>query len=540
MECPEFTCVCPMTGQPDFATIRLRYVPPPALRRAEEPEALPLELPRRGDVPRGGDEPDLRRPRRARSTPRFLEVVGDFAVRGGIHTVVTARHGERPPGPASAAPPRRASAPTPTPRIRPSFSPRGADGECGTAGSRSRTSTTARRAASPPQVARALAARGHDVRLVEATGDLEPRDPVTRRLRRPPGVALHLALAAARFGLRGGARAPLEHPVRVRLPRAARRRGAARARPAPPDLVLQNGALFAPGLPAPYPYALLLDHTRALAMRSPAWPMAGLSAPLDYGDAWRVRETSVYRRARVLATFSENVARSLVARLRRRSRARARGGRRRERVPGRGAAPATTARTILFVGRDFARKGGPVLAEAFARLRRGSRARACSWPVRARRRALPERRSLARAGRARRARPPCSRRRRCSRCPRLREPFGLAFLDAMACAVPCVGTPIEAVPEIVDGRRDRAPRPTRRSGALADALRRAPRIPLRARAMGARGRARVASRFLWSHVAERLEEALLAALSPPGRPPTRARAARAVSAGVDRSRPAPM
>ncbi|HEY2031060.1 MAG TPA: preQ(1) synthase, partial [Myxococcales bacterium] len=26
-ECPEFTCVCPMTGQPDFATIRIAYVP---------------------------------------------------------------------------------------------------------------------------------------------------------------------------------------------------------------------------------------------------------------------------------------------------------------------------------------------------------------------------------------------------------------------------------------------------------------------------------------------------------------------------------
>ena len=26
-ECPEFTCVCPKTGQPDFATIRIRYTP---------------------------------------------------------------------------------------------------------------------------------------------------------------------------------------------------------------------------------------------------------------------------------------------------------------------------------------------------------------------------------------------------------------------------------------------------------------------------------------------------------------------------------
>src|SRR5512136_394400 len=27
MECPEFTCLCPMTGQPDFATIRIQYIP---------------------------------------------------------------------------------------------------------------------------------------------------------------------------------------------------------------------------------------------------------------------------------------------------------------------------------------------------------------------------------------------------------------------------------------------------------------------------------------------------------------------------------
>ena len=27
MECPEFTCVCPRTGQPDFATVRITYVP---------------------------------------------------------------------------------------------------------------------------------------------------------------------------------------------------------------------------------------------------------------------------------------------------------------------------------------------------------------------------------------------------------------------------------------------------------------------------------------------------------------------------------
>ena len=41
MECPEFTCVCPMTGQPDFATIRLRYVP---AARCVELKSLKLYL----------------------------------------------------------------------------------------------------------------------------------------------------------------------------------------------------------------------------------------------------------------------------------------------------------------------------------------------------------------------------------------------------------------------------------------------------------------------------------------------------------------
>ena len=93
--CPEFTCVCPMTGQPDFATIRIRYVP---AARCVELKSLKLYLwTFRGEgafheavTNRICD--DLVRA----LSPRWLEVTGDFAVRGGIHTVVTARHGERP------------------------------------------------------------------------------------------------------------------------------------------------------------------------------------------------------------------------------------------------------------------------------------------------------------------------------------------------------------------------------------------------------------------------------------------------------------
>lgn len=361
-------------------------------------------------------------------------------------------------------------------------------------------------------ISQALAARGHDLRLVEATGDLEPRDPLTRRPRPTPRVLLNLGLATVRFG-----RLALGHRwnTTYAFDHHAQRAGEAlRALRRPPDIVLQNGALFAPGSPPPYPYALLVDHTRALAMRSPAWPEAGLAAPPDYGPGWRARETRTYRRARLVASFSENTARSLErdygvdpARIC---------------VVGAGAnvfpdeAPRLDdGRTVLFVGREFARKGGTFLAEAFRRVRRK----------------LPDARLLV-AGPA--AAPPLPEgavwlgdvplaevaalfaQTTVFAMPTLREPFGLAYLDAMACAVPCVGTSIEAVPEIVQDGETGLLVPPGDADALAAALERLLSDPLRARTMGARGRQRVASRFLWTHVAEKLERALLAAVAPRG------------------------
>jgi 7-cyano-7-deazaguanine reductase len=91
MECPEFTCVCPRTGQPDFATIRIRYVPADL---CVELKSLKLYLWSFRDqgtfheavVNRILD--DLVQALR----PRSMTVVGDFNVRGGIHTTVSATH----------------------------------------------------------------------------------------------------------------------------------------------------------------------------------------------------------------------------------------------------------------------------------------------------------------------------------------------------------------------------------------------------------------------------------------------------------------
>ena len=90
-ECPEFTCVCPMTGQPDFATIRISYTPD---KECVELKSLKLYLWSFRDEGAFHEAvtnrilDDLV----AAVKPRKAEVVGDFFVRGGIHTVVVARH----------------------------------------------------------------------------------------------------------------------------------------------------------------------------------------------------------------------------------------------------------------------------------------------------------------------------------------------------------------------------------------------------------------------------------------------------------------
>ena len=91
MECPEFTCVCPMTGQPDFATIRIRYVP---AARCVELKSLKLYLWSFRDEGTFHEAvtnrilDDLVRA----IAPRRMTVEGDFNVRGGIHTTVSASH----------------------------------------------------------------------------------------------------------------------------------------------------------------------------------------------------------------------------------------------------------------------------------------------------------------------------------------------------------------------------------------------------------------------------------------------------------------
>ncbi len=91
IECPEFTAVCPKTGQPDFGTIRIRYV---ADKTCIELKSLKLYLQsfRQRGIFYEDVTNEILDDLVTACAPRRMTVVGDFNVRGGIGTVVTAEH----------------------------------------------------------------------------------------------------------------------------------------------------------------------------------------------------------------------------------------------------------------------------------------------------------------------------------------------------------------------------------------------------------------------------------------------------------------
>ncbi len=90
-ESPEFTCLCPRTGQPDFATIRVEYVPGPLCIELKSWKLYLWSYRDQGAFHEAVTNKILD-DIVAAAQPRRLRVEGDFNVRGGIHTVVVATY----------------------------------------------------------------------------------------------------------------------------------------------------------------------------------------------------------------------------------------------------------------------------------------------------------------------------------------------------------------------------------------------------------------------------------------------------------------
>jgi 7-cyano-7-deazaguanine reductase len=91
MRMPEFTCLCPKTGQPDFATLYLDYI---AEQRCVELKSLKLYIwsYREEGAFHEAITNRILDDLVAATQPRFMRLTADFNVRGGIYTHVVAEH----------------------------------------------------------------------------------------------------------------------------------------------------------------------------------------------------------------------------------------------------------------------------------------------------------------------------------------------------------------------------------------------------------------------------------------------------------------
>lgn len=90
-ECPEFTCVCPKTGQPDFATLHITYVPDQVCVELKSLKLYLWSFRNEGHFHEAVTNQILDELVSV-TQPRNMEIFADFYVRGGIHTTVKASY----------------------------------------------------------------------------------------------------------------------------------------------------------------------------------------------------------------------------------------------------------------------------------------------------------------------------------------------------------------------------------------------------------------------------------------------------------------
>jgi starch synthase len=349
-----------------------------------------------------------------------------------------------------------------------------------------------------------LRAAGHRV----ATGDVD-LDGADRWL----GAALSFAVDrrrwSTRFHLSGS-------PFRLRSRRAARQIAAQQGRL---DVILQVGATFQSLGRGSIPHFLCCDSNIRMAERGAPWGHSD-AVSLTRRELAGVerRELDVYRHAAGIFTLSERLRRSFIEDL----------GLSPDRVHAIHAGPnfevaripPTLPRddpshppTILFVGRQFHRKGGDVLTQAFQRVRdRIPDARLMiAGPA-----ALPARvpgitllgdlNKNQAAGWAALAAAYGSADVFC--LPTRFEPFGIAFIEAMYFGLPCIGTDAWAVPEMIADGETGFTVPIDDVDALTDRLLRLLGDRTLARSMGRAGRERAERHFTWQRVVERMMQVI--------------------------------
>lgn len=336
---------------------------------------------------------------------------------------------------------------------------------------------------------------------------------VVDRLRRDRGRVARLAAAAFRaYGkgiLRGRYRAKdaaLRTPTAAKLLRRTALEAVAELGLAEGFVTLQMQSLFDGHIEC-VPHFVYTDHTHLANLQYDSFDPRSL-----YSSAWVAEERLVYENASAIFVRSRHVARSLESDY----------GVRQDKialvyaganvVAGRPAQPAKSM-DVVFVGVDWERKGGPTLVSAFERVHANHPDASltivgCEPP------AIPGMRVvgriplgevgeyLAEAG--------------VFALPTTVEPFGVAFVEAMAHGLPVVSTNVGAVPDLVDdGVNGFLVAPGDVAG-LAAALEKLLSDPQQRREAGAQSLKLVADRYNWASVVKRMLPYLQAGSHPQG------------------------
>lgn len=275
------------------------------------------------------------------------------------------------------------------------------------------------------------------------------------------------------------------------------------------DIIFQVSGMFAPSFNhVTKPYVLFLDWTRKLSEREyPDW------APIrdtDKREEWFYLEQDTYRKAALIFTVSEYTKRSVVNDY----------GIPAEKVVVTGYGPTLDnlpdanfkkeydGKTILFVGFDFKRKGGYVLLDAFKKVREK----------------IPDAKliivgldnlnidlpgvELRGSGLDKTKIEALYRQASIFVMPSLCEPFGLVFLEAMAYKLPCIGTNVDAMPEIIEDRKTGLLVTAYDSDTLADSIICLLKNPNLMKEIGKNGFLKLKDKFNWRYVVNIIDSEL--------------------------------
>ena len=93
LHCPEFTSLCPKTGQPDFATIVINYIPGPRLVESKSLKLYLFSFRNHGDFHEDCVNIIMKDLKKLMQ-PKYIEVKGNFTPRGGISILPFANYGD--------------------------------------------------------------------------------------------------------------------------------------------------------------------------------------------------------------------------------------------------------------------------------------------------------------------------------------------------------------------------------------------------------------------------------------------------------------